>query len=226
MRHFAAAKTPFGTTTPAYDKEAVDLKIVDKYFDIAKTPEEADFAIVFMDSPSSSGYDAEKGGYLPITLQYRPYTAEFAREVSIAGGDPHEDSPNRSYKGRTNTASNSCDLDIFLETRKAMGDKPIIVSLCMSNPTVMSEFEPFADAIIVNFKTQTQAVLDIISGKYEPSGLMPCQTPANMKTVEEQFEDVPRDMECYTDECGNTYDYAFGLNWSVVIKDKRVEQYK
>ncbi len=44
--------------------------------------------------------------------------------------------------------------------------------------------------------------------------------------VEEQFEDVPRDMECYTDAEGNTYDFAFGLNWSGVINDERVNKYK
>ena len=34
--------------------------------------------------------------------------------------------------------------------------------------------------------------------------LLPCQLPAEMRTVEEQFEDTPHDMRCYTD-----YDFAF-----------------
>jgi hypothetical protein len=33
------------------------------------------------------------------------------------------------------------------------------------------------------------------------------------------------DLECYKDGDGNTYDFAFGLNWSGVIKDWRVEKY-
>ena len=33
--------------------------------------------------------------------------------------------------------------------------------------------------------------------------------PADMRTVEEQFEDTPHDMRCYTDADGNTYDFAF-----------------
>ena len=32
-------------------------------------------------------------------------------------------------------------------------------------------------------------------------------------------------MECLTDSEGNTYDYAFGLNWSGVINDWRTETY-
>ena len=44
--------------------------------------------------------------------------------------------------------------------------------------------------------------------------------------VEAQFEDVPRDMKCYVDADGNTYDFAFGMNWSGVISDSRVAAYK
>jgi beta-glucosidase len=47
-----------------------------------------------------------------------------------------------------------------------------------------------------------------------------------MKTVEEQAEDTPRDMVCYKDADGNTYDFAYGLNWSGIINDERVQRYK
>jgi beta-glucosidase len=50
--------------------------------------------------------------------------------------------------------------------------------------------------------------------------------PADMLTVEAQFEDVPRDMTAYKDSEGNTYDFAFGLNWKGVINDERVKKYK
>ena len=67
--------------------------------------------------------------------------------------------------------------------------------------------------------------MDVISGKHEPSGLLPLQMPADMITVEKQFEDVPFDMECHTDSEGNTYDFGFGLNWSGRIQDARTERY-
>jgi beta-glucosidase len=47
-----------------------------------------------------------------------------------------------------------------------------------------------------------------------------------MHTVEEQFEDVPRDMKCYTDSDGNLYDFGFGLNWKGIINDARTQKYK
>ena len=70
-----------------------------------------------------------------------------------------------------------------------------------------------------------QAVLDIVSGRSEPSGLLPMQLPADMETVETQKEDVPRDMIPYTDAQGNRYDFAFGMDWSGIIRDKRVRRY-
>ena len=51
------------------------------------------------------------------------------------------------------------------------------------------------------------------------------QMPADMKTVEEQLEDMPRDMRCYQDADGHTYDFAFGMNWQGVISDERVMKY-
>mgnify|MGYP003539710748 CR=1 FL=1 len=47
-----------------------------------------------------------------------------------------------------------------------------------------------------------------------------------MRTVEEQYEDTPRDMECYKDADGDVYDFAFGMNWSGIINDERVQKYR
>lgn len=163
--------------------------------------------------------------YYPISLQYEDYTADSARAVSIAGGDPSEPFMNRSYRGKSVRTINRCDLEQVREMRKALGDKKLIVVINTVNPAVLSEIEPLADAILVIFDIQKQAVMDIISGQHEPSGLLPFQMPADMLTVEQQAEDTPRDMRCYRDADGNTYDFAFGMNWKGVIRDKRVERY-
>ncbi len=218
---------PFPFMSEAEEKTvpAVPETLLSHYFDPVPTPEEADAAIVFMDSPSSVGFDASKGGYLPISLQYRPYTAATARAQSIAAGHPTENETNRSYRGRTNTTRNEADLDIFLQTREAMGDKPVIAVLNLSNPTVVREFEPYADAVLVSFACQNQAVLEILSGAQAPSGLLPCQLPADMETVEEQCEDIGRDMRCHVDTEGHVYDFAYGMDYSGVILDERVRKY-
>jgi beta-glucosidase len=231
-RTTAAGRDFFGGSTPASVSYPVNINLVRKYFKVTENPAEADFALVIIRSPNSgSGYDAtdvKKGGngYVPISLQYLPYKAVYARDPSLAGGDPFEKFTNRTYKGKSVATSNASDLSMVLDTRKAMKSKPVIVSIAMSKPMVFSEFEKNADAIIVNFDVQDQAILDIISGASEPSGLLPMQMPSDMKTVETQKEDVPFDMICHVDSEGNTYDFGFGMNWNGIIKDARVEKYK
>ena len=107
-----------------------------------------------------------------------------------------------------------------------MGDKPVIVVVNLSRPAVLSELEPYADAVLVTFGVQNQAVLDLVSGAAEPSGLLPMQLPADMRTVEEQQEDVPHDMKPLVDADGNAWDFAYGLNWAGVIDDARVAAYR
>ena len=236
-RHVPQSRDFVGNVTPARDVDPLNLDIVRKYFRVTDDPDAADAAVVVINSPESgtllgmeSGYaraDVAAGGngYVPITLQYAPYTATHARATSLAGGDPLETFTNRSYRGKTVTAANLTDLQAVLDARKAMGGKPVIVVLNMSNPTVVAEFEPSADAIVVSFGVQDQAILDILTGATEPSGLLPFQIPANMQTVEEQGEDAPHDMQPHVDAEGNAYDFAFGRNWAGVIADGRTMTY-
>ena len=230
-RHFPAIPGLWGGISEEKTVEPIDLALVGKYFEVVKEPGEADFAICLIEEPSAGfGYstaDVRSGGngYVPYSLQYDNYTASYARSVSIAGGDPMEKFTNRSFKGKTVKTYNRDDMLLVRNTKKEMGEKPVIVVLETGRPVVLSEIEPFADAILVSFNVQHQALLDIISGKAEPSALLPMQMPADMKTVEEQLEDMPRDMRCYQDADGHAYDFAFGMNWQGVISDERVMKY-
>lgn len=222
----------WGVTADDVIDYPVSISLVKKYYDVTDNPAEADFAIVFIESPDGgTGYsndDVKSGGngYVPIPLQYGEYTATTARETSIAGGDPFEESDNRSYKGKSFTAYNTTDAELVKRTREEIGDKPLVLSVKCYKPCILGEVEPEADAILVDFETQAQAVMDIISGKAEPQGLLPMQFPVDMETVEKQCEDVSRDMTPYTDSESNSYDFAFGMNWNGVIHDARVEKYK
>jgi beta-glucosidase len=222
----------WGKAVPDKTEYPVNIDLVKKYYTVVNSPGEADFALVFIESPNGgTGYSIEdkKGGgngYMPIPLQYGSYTATTARVQSLSGGAPDEDFTNRSYRGKSFKSYNSTDADLVKSTKQQMGQKPVIVSIKCFKPCILSEVEPSTDAIVVDFETQAQAVMDIISGKAEPSGLLPMQFPADMLTVEAQKEDVPRDMTPYTDSIGNKYDFAYGLNWKGVINDSRVEKYK
>jgi beta-glucosidase len=214
----------------------VNIEVVQKYLQVTDEPTKADCAIVFIKGPEFSvsvnggysGDDVKAGGngYIPQSLQYRPYIAEFARETSIAGGDPLEYFVNRSYWGKTVKTQNAAELDMILNTRAVLADKPVIVVMRLVGPAIVNEFESQVNAIVVHFGSKDQAIMDILTGATEPSGLLPMQMPANMKTVEEQYEDLPFDIECHVDTEGNVYDYAYGLNWQGVINDDRTRKYR
>ncbi|HEU4902721.1 MAG TPA: glycoside hydrolase family 3 C-terminal domain-containing protein, partial [Flavisolibacter sp.] len=233
-RFIPSVRDFFGNQTPERTEYPVNMDLVKKYFNVTDDPLKADAAIVFVKSPDGgTGYSKDDkaaggNGYVPISLQYGPYTAERARAQSLAFGDPVIDpaNTNRSYKGKTVTASNFSDLKSILETKAAMKGKPVIVSLSLSKPTIVAEFEKEVQGIVANFGVQDQALLDIVSGAAVPSGLLPVQMPANMKTVEEQKEDVPHDMQPHVDSEGHAYDFAYGLNWKGAIKDARTEKYR
>jgi beta-glucosidase len=231
-RFVAASRNFLGMETPASTDFPLNMNIVKKYFDTTENAEEADFALVSIQSPITGiGYNKEDlktggNGYVPISLQYGDYTATEARETSIAGGDPLESSKNRGYKNKSIKTANSTDVQLVADTKAAMKGKPVIVAINVSNPMIFKELEKDATSILVHFGVQDQALLEMITGKFEPSALLPMQMPKDMIVVEKQAEDVPYDMNCHQDSEGNIYDFGFGMNWKGVIQDGRKLKFK
>lgn len=188
---------------------------------------EVDVVLAGMNSPnngsltSGAGRDQATGEWYPLSLQYRPYTADSdaVREVSISG-DLLEDGTkeNRSYRGNTSQVTNEADLDSFLravEAVEASGkDIPIVTVIKARNPVVPAEFEELSSAIVVGFGVSDLALIDVALGKAEFGGKLPLAFPANMETVEAQLEDVGQDYDPYVDSEGNSYDNGFGLSCS------------
>ena len=209
----------------------VSIDMLRKHLNIVDKAEEADCAIVFIDGPTvgrgHSNADLEAGGngYIPISLQYGDYTAKYARKQSIAGGDIYENFTNRTYKNKSTTTDNKYEMEAVIRAKKLMGNRPVIVVVRVKRPLILSEIEPYADAILLGYEVQNQAYVELVKGNAEPSGLLPMQMPKDMRTVELNKEDVPFDLECYKDADGNVYNFGYGLNWSGVIKDWRTEKY-
>lgn len=221
------------------DELPVSKKVLKGYFEIVDNPSEAEVAIVFVDSPKcvNTGYNTDAEEWCPITLQYRPYTADAdcVEEDSITGDVKIEktESPygivenktveNRGYYDAENTVANEADLDLILTTAEL--GIPTVVCVNASGAFCVDEFEDKVDAILVGFGVDKSNYLPLVAGQVEPSALLPLQMPANMEAVEAQQSGAPRDMECYVDANGNTYDFAFGLNWTGVINDTRTERF-
>lgn len=211
-----------------------------------------DMALVFARAPQNitqwhitGGYNMYTGEYIPLSLQYGEYVAdgEYVDKVSVAGQTLYSqvqtpygtqtvsEQENQSYYGKTASIDNVTDLTMIQYAVDNMPESAkIVVAMNTEGKSpvahmVMSEFEADVDAILYGFNVNNQAFVAIAAGETEPTALLPIQLPASMEAVEKQLEDVPRDMECYVDSMGNTYDFAFGLNWSGKIEDERVEKY-
>ena len=211
-RHVDAHLGFFRQPVPAADIVPLTKKDTEGWFTLVDSPEEADAALCFAESPLCESY-SEDSGYLPISLQYRPYTAHTAREHSLAKGDFREQDCDRSYRGKTNTAHNESNLDNLLALRQNMGSKPVILVTQLHNPTVMAEMEPNADGILAHFGLENKILMELLTGDAIPGGRLPFTMPASMETVEAHCEDLGDDMTPYTDTCGNRYSFGFGLGF-------------
>ena len=74
--------------------------------------------------------------------------------------------------------------------------KPTILAINYTNPWVINEiYNPTVQTnckgIIATFNTTAVALLDIVTGKFNPSGQMPFTTPISEEAVQKQLSDVP-----------------------------------
>jgi beta-glucosidase len=92
-----------------------------------------------------------------------------------------------------NLSANRIDVNHVNEILNA---KPTIVAINYTNPWVISEIDKGkASSIIATFGTTQDALLDIVTGAYNPTGKMPFTTPLSQAAVDANKSDVPGYME-------------------------------
>lgn len=92
-----------------------------------------------------------------------------------------------------NLSKNRIDVNHVNEIINA---KPTVVAINYTNPWVIEEIDKGkAASIIATFGTTQEALLDIVTGAYNPSGKMPFTAPLNQAVVESNKSDVPGYME-------------------------------
>ena len=95
---------------------------------------------------------------------------------------------------------------------------PTILAMNMTNPWLINEIEPGADAVISTYGVQSEAVIDVIRGKFNPTGTLPITIPADQEAVNKEAGDVPGYAEkdpnyAYVNENGDAYISGFGLSY-------------
>ena len=74
--------------------------------------------------------------------------------------------------------------------------KPTVVIVNYTSPWIIDEVDnPNVKTILATFGTTMDAVLDVVSGVYNPTGKMPFSTPTSRKVVLENQSDVPGFMK-------------------------------
>jgi beta-glucosidase len=81
-------------------------------------------------------------------------------------------------------------LEHIQETMRA---KPTVVSIYLDRPAVIPEIARGAAALLGTFGASDQALLDVVFGRFTPTGRLPFELPSSMEAVEKQREDVPYD---------------------------------
>lgn len=74
--------------------------------------------------------------------------------------------------------------------------KPTVVVINYTSPWVIDEIDnPNVKTVLATFGTTTEAVLDVLTGVFNPTGKMPFSTPKSRKVVLENQSDVPGFMK-------------------------------
>lgn len=90
-------------------------------------------------------------------------------------------------------SKNNIDVDYV---NKIKAQKPTVIAINFSNPWIISEIDNGnANTILATFGTTTEALIDILSGNFNPTGKMPFSVPALRKTVLNNLADVPGSLE-------------------------------
>ncbi|MEM3434234.1 MAG: glycoside hydrolase family 3 N-terminal domain-containing protein [Candidatus Methanomethyliaceae archaeon] len=96
----------------------------------------------------------------------------------------------------------------LVDTAKAAGIPVILVLNFDRAPTVLTpELVNSVDAIVATFDILDSALLEVLFGRFNPTGKLPFQIPSSIESVEAQLEDMPFDLE------NPMFDYGFGLSY-------------
>lgn len=92
-----------------------------------------------------------------------------------------------------------------------------ILAVDYTNPWIVDEIEPGADAVLATFNTTPDAVVDVLRGRHAPTGRMPFTVPASLEAVDAKPSDIPGHVAgadyAYVDASGTAWKLWHGLSY-------------
>ncbi|MEY4931457.1 MAG: hypothetical protein RI909_2181 [Bacteroidota bacterium] len=101
------------------------------------------------------------------------------------------------------------------ELIKLIETKPTITVMNLERPAVFPEINQASKAVIGDFSSQDDIILDLIFGQFKPSGKLPFELPSSMEAVINQSEDMPHDSK------DPLYPFGFGITYNEKINFNR-----
>jgi len=180
--------------------EGVDAKVLQaRGFTVAAAPADADVALLRVTFNESSG---EAPGARPAGARPAGAGAPGSAGAAASGqpsGAPSGRNPRGGGLGGMNTGGAPIDLtlapDRLEKLRALMKARPTIVAMYFDRPYVVPELAKESAALLAHFGVSDEALLDVLTGSYAPTGKLPFELPSSMQAVQEQKEDVPHDSK-------------------------------
>jgi beta-glucosidase len=135
-----------------------------------------------------------------------------AREPASASASGS--APRAAGLGGMATGGAPIDLTIAPEQlarlRTATQTKATVIVMYFDRPYVVPELARESAAMLAHFGVTDEALLDVLTGVYAPTGKLPFELPSSMEAVRAQKEDVPRDSKDPLFPYGHGITYATG----------------
>lgn len=164
------ALLPFKPKTRVYCEKYMQSRRGSGNPHIVITPEVNRWNVEFVDSPDKTDL---------VVLWLIPSTGGL---FGSSGAEIHNE-----------LSKNNIDVDYV---NKLKAQKPTVVAINFSNPWVISEIDDGnLNTVLATFGTTTDALLDVLSGNYKPTGKMPFSIPASTEAVKNNLADVPGALE-------------------------------
>ena len=191
--------------------------------------EEADLAILLL-QPSSGAYFSATPGYLELDL---------CEDKEVCNVD-EEGRPTAETHLET-TLSGVKRIAQIAEILHSHGGK-VIANVNITLAWEVGNVEPHCDAFLAGFDTYVSATLDVIFGRFAPTGKLPVTLPRGDEVLAVNADGVcisPNDVPgydkdqylpdelkdengkayAYRDQAGNYYELDFGLNYESSMED-------
>jgi beta-glucosidase len=150
-----------------------------------------------------SNYDSGRPGGTPISVilpKVNNWNLEFvstreAADVVVLWLTPNMGSLFSSSNAPIELQLSKNKIDIA-HVNETTYHKPTVVVINYTSPWVIDEIDnPNVKTVLATFGTSSEALLDVLSGKFNPSGKMPITTPVSRKAVLDNQSDVPGYMK-------------------------------